>query len=295
MFNIVGFYNSYGSGDIFESREFIRDVMRLLPARKYVYYTGKSSRLLMDIRDLEVVSTGVPAVLDSMKPFVHDTVHGNLFFNTWIGRDSGYVLPGIGCTVEGLHDMWNDMLRPFSVQLSEDIPLEYLTSYNYSKYDIVGINEYMDSIVGTKKVYISNGDVHSLQADNFDMTPMIIELARRFSTVRFFVTADKANLPTIGNIVNANSLIPNHLDSNLPELSYLSRWCGVTIGRNSGPHVFSWVKGNCLRVMANITFSHTLTGSHFVQSTIPQKKYWAGGNDVPQLTKWAGDVLERVL
>jgi hypothetical protein len=294
MYNIVGFYNSYGNGDIFESREFVRDAMKLLPAKNYVYYTGKSSRILMDIPGLGAISSGVPAVLDSMKPYILDKENNNLFVNSWIGRDSKYVLSGIGCTVEGLHRMWNDILKDFGVELSSSNPLDYITQYNYTQYS--GIPQtlvFTGMLKEIKKVFISNGDVHSKQADNFSMIPMIEELAWRFPETLFFVSQKFPT--TCENIIDANQFSNSELDSNLVELSFLSTFCDVTIGRNSGAHVFSWVRENCFRPMTNITFSHQETGSHFVRSDIPQLRYWHGGNNVPQLTKWAGNILERVL
>ncbi len=258
MYETVGFYNHFGNGDIFESREFVRTIMVLLPASEYVYYNGKSPRLLMDIPNLRV-DNNVTANLLPTSPVI---VEGNsVYINTWIGRDSRYVLPGIGCTVEMLYKMYNDILRTFSDVQLPGTPIDYLTDFDYTQFDIKRISNFAK--MGPPGIFISNGNVQSSQASNFDMTDLILRLAWRLPTTTIFITQSlPCTLPKY--VVDANSLVSPELDSNLVELSYLSTFCNLIVGRNSGPHVFAWTKKNCMSDKMNLTLTYNINSRHFV-------------------------------
>ena len=49
----ITFYNHFGAGDIFESREFVKDLMKILPADEYRYAHGKNPKILLDIPELK--------------------------------------------------------------------------------------------------------------------------------------------------------------------------------------------------------------------------------------------------
>lgn len=290
MLKVLGFYNSYGAGDIFESREFVRELMDIFSAEKYIYYTGKSPRLLMDIPNLEVSNDFLPE-LSAMRPFVYSG--DELYINTWIGRDGRYVLPGIGCTVEKLYEMYNAILSMLNAPIRLQKPmLSYLTNFNYSVFDIKAIDKYMATPKepNEKFVYISNGNVQSNQAKNFDMSPMIEQLAEYFPEATFFITSPFET--DIENIVDANFFAPG-LETNLPELSYLSTFCDVLIGRNSGAHVFAWTYDNCMRDILNLTLTYRVECSHFVYKTpIAMKRVWSNHEDTETLVGIAKSLLE---
>ena len=292
MLNTLGFYNHYGAGDIFESREFVREIMTIFPAQKYVYYMGKSPRLMLDFPNLEV-SNDVPVWLSAMKPF--KIVNNNLFINTWIGRDSRYVLPGIGCTVEKLYEMYDEILNNVEVGTRLRQPmLNYLTDFNFHFYKTNLIDIVMQGNTKHRKcVYISNGNVQSNQAENFNMTPLIILLAQKFTPTLFFITQADSEFYPYPNIKDANEFAPG-FDSNLPELSYLSQFCDVLIGRNSGTHVYAWTRHNCMRDMLNITLTKNRHCSHFVHHTpIPMRTVWSNQTDTDALFKLISGELEK--
>jgi len=278
MHNIIGFYNHYNSGDIFESREFVRDIMEMCPAKEYVYYINQSDRILLDIDKLTVVS-GVPENLGMRVPSVSDIENKNVYINTWIGRDSRYVLPGFSCTLEKLYEMYNDILAGLGWSGLSREPIDYLTTIDYSKFDIARIDKYIGRNLGKRMVFVSNGQVHSQQAKNFDMSYLIERLAYAFPDRIFFVTSP-VNTPC-HNVINANLLTDMTSTSNLNELSYLSTFCDVIIGRNSGPQVFSWTKENCFSDKTNITFSYNSHCKHFVHHTdIKMKRLWSNATCV---------------
>ena len=298
MIEELGFYCHYGAGDIFESREFVRTLMAKIPAKKYVYYNGKSPRLLMDIPNLEV-DNKVPEFMNPMSSVIQAFI-GKLYINTWIGRDGRYVLPGSGCTVEKLFQMYNDILYELNISPLGGIPTDYLTSFDYSMYGVEKIDKFMAKFSGRKKVYISNGNVQSNQAKNFDMDVMISSLALTFPDILFFVSqALLIDTSLVPNVVNMNQFTPEYpskLATNLVELSYLSTFCDLLIGRNSGPQVFAWTKDNCFSDKANITFTYNHGCHHFVHSSpIKMKKYWADFMTTEETFLVTKKVIEELL
>jgi len=296
-------FNFFGNGDIFESREFVRDLMKIFPAKGYHYLTGKSKRLLMDIPEL-VVSNDFPSFITTHLPWI--LKDNCLYFNTWIGQNSKYVLPGIGCTVEMLHRMYSDLLldigryhRELSpariLSLSSSNPLDYLTDFDYSKFNVESevIQYFIENYTRYRtSIFISNGNVQSCQAENFDMTELINKLASTFSDIIFYVTQAMDTSNT--NIIDANKFTEQGLDSNLVELSYLSTKCKFIIGRNSGPQVFSWTKKNCFSNKVNITLTYNQNCSHFVHHLpITMKRYWSNETNTDKLFDFISDIFNK--
>lgn len=271
MYDRVIFYNHYGNGDIFESREFVKAWKKLIPAKEYFYAHGKNPRILMDIPEIKYME--VTSHMDSMRA-VWDDLNGNLYVNTWIGRDGRYVLPGIGCTVEKLYLMHNDMLRSCGADSLPGTPKDYIPKIDYSYYILDKIVEFSSSTAGVEKVYIDNGLVQSSQAENFDFNPIIESIADMYKDRIFICTHYfNSNLP---NVKFVRDFAPG-VGFDLNEASFLSLHCNVLIGRNSGPHVFTQVFENVMnRDKKLLSFTYHILGSSFVVNTdVLITKYWS--------------------
>ena len=124
------------------------------------------------------------------------------------------------------------------------------------------------------------------------MEPMILELADYFQDIIFFVTSRLSDGRL--NIINANSLTRDK--DNLVELSYLSTFCDALIGRNSGPHVFSWTKENCFSNKINISFTTHRDCQHFVlNSPIKMAKFWSNKVNIRANFNFIKEIFEREL
>ena len=55
MYEKIIFYNHFGYGDLFNSREFVKELMKLLPADMYFYAHNKNKRTLEDIENLKYI------------------------------------------------------------------------------------------------------------------------------------------------------------------------------------------------------------------------------------------------
>src|SRR5574339_577533 len=114
--------------------------MNLVPANKYYYAHNLNPKVLLDMPELEY-----EPLTEIMQPTktIFDDRNGNLFVNTWIGRQSKYVLPGYGCSVEKLYQMHNDMLRIGNFgQLSKQ-PVDYIPEINYGVYEVNNILKFV--------------------------------------------------------------------------------------------------------------------------------------------------------
>ena len=265
------FYNHFGAGDVFESREFIKEYMKKIPAKEYLYAHGKNPIILKDISKLGF--TEVTPLMDGMKPFIrHDN---SLYINTWIGRDGKYVLPGIGCTVEYLYLMHNEILGMIGEEPLSKTPEDYIPDIDYSFYPGTNsVSKFCNENTG-RKVLISNGPVQSNQAFNFDFDPSIKMLADRYPDILFILTSGSTIQKN--NVLFTSDIIEKVEGFDLNEISLLSTYCDTQIGRNSGPHVFSQVKRNWFDSnKVSLSFTYQRTGSHFVLTDeLPMRKFWS--------------------
>lgn len=285
-------YLAFGAGDVFESREFVKAWMNLVPAISYNYSHGKSPRILLDIPNLRFKE--FTRHMDSMRG-VWDDLNGNLYVNMWIGRDSKYVLPGIGCTVEKLFQMHNDMLKVGGFGELPGSPIDYIPSIDYSYYELDSVNKFLEKHP-EEKIFIDSGNVQSMQAENFPMDEIIYRVAKNHKDKCFIVTHPLRMLEeTLGvsNIYNTDYITNNYSGFDLNEVSYLSTHCSTLIGRNSGPHVFSQVKENVMNPDKKLlSFTYRPEGASFVVNTdVKIQKFWSGATNPDEVIK----EIERII
>jgi len=283
------FYNEYGNGDIFESREFVEELYAFFNPAECYYAHGKDPHIIKDMEFL----TSIPfdhGKMDSMKPFIIDG--DTLYINTWIGRDGKYVLPGIGCTVEKLHEMYNEILMMLDMKYElKKPPTGYIPMIKFLKYDIQNICEFVTHHQELM-VLISNGPVQSNQAYNFDFTPVVDRLCDEFKDVSFIVTSqislEKPNLYFTWDIIKSDK------GCDLNEIGYLSTFCNIVVGRSSGPQVFAQHHDNYVDSnKTNISFTYECIASHFVLTKMPMKLVWSGATKEDDVFTVIKTIIER--
>lgn len=287
MFNMVIFYNHFGAGDIFESREFVKEFMKIIPAREYCYAHSKPPKLLADISKLNYME--LTSIMNTRSRFnrINDSF---LCINTWIGITGEYLFPGIGCTVEGLYQMYNDILSALNYRKLSRPIIDYIPSIDYTYYKVDGINKFLST--NRRKVLIDSGDALSKQAYNFNFFPVIEKLIAEYPEIDFIVT-HKVNLAG-SNLFSTDEIIRSNV-CDLNEISYLSLFCDTLIGRNSGPHVFSQVKENWMdETKALLSFTYTREGSSFIlNQPVKMSKYWSDVTDIEGVFETCRKVIER--
>ena len=281
-------YNHYGAGDVFESREFAREYIKVFNTEDNYYAHGKSPYILNDMKDLKFTDV-TPRMHHRSAWMLSDNT---MYVNMWIGRDGQYVLPQIGVVVEEHFRMHNDILKDLGVGPLSKGPHAYIPNIDYSAYETDNIDKFLLEVEGKRLILISNGPVQSNQAKNFDFTPTIKLLCKTFPEYVFILTQNAdlraENLFYTGEIINITTGV------DLNEISYLSTFCDVCIGRNSGPHVFAQVLDNWMdKNKISLSFTYAKRASHFVLSdSLPMKKEWSDAEDTREVFKKICEVIE---
>jgi len=288
MFNKLIFFNAFGAGDIFESREFVKEIMNIVPAKEYFYAHGKYSGILLDIPQLKF--TKFRDEFDNRKSIINLS-DNSLAWNTWIGRDSKYVLSGIGCVVEELYKMHNDILSALGYRRLSKLSIEYIPSIDYKYYGMDKVNKFIKR--AKDRVLIDNGNVQSNQAYNFDFSPIIERLVTNYPEIDFIITHRINHIAK--NLFTTAEIIQSESSCDLNEISYLSLFCDTIIGRNSGPFVFAQVKENWMdETKAILSFTYTQEGSTFVlNQPVKMKKFWSPRTDPDSVYDMCRKVIER--
>jgi hypothetical protein len=273
MYESLVFYNHFGNGDLFESREFVKEIMQIIPAEKYYYAHGKSSRMFADIPQLEYTY-----VTDQMQPtFAFMKTDKIIGINTWIGRGGDYVLPQIGCVIDKNYEMFNDILRGLGLQTLSKHFIEYIPVVDYKAFPIAGVDRFVKENI-KRLVLVCNGNVQSLQAENFDFGPVLLQLASNHQDTDFIVTKD-INAEA-SNIIPVSRITDTKDGFDLNEISYLATFCDTIIGRKSGPFVFSHNKDVWYSNKKSLSFTYARHSSHFVQGNdLPLRKFWSKKTD----------------
>lgn len=294
------FYNHYGNGDLFESREFVLDWMRLAGVTEAGYAHRDLPGIFADLPQIH--SLPVHPEMD-MRRSLTRRPDDELWVNTWIGRDSGYVVnPGIGCVVEEIYRMHQDMLREAGLPPLPRPLVEYLPTIDYTRIELGRLHSFLSEHRHEKLALICNGPTGSGQAENFDLAAALPEPR---PDRRFLLTQGHPQMTQRGadqiegrpDVLFTDDLTgrpPGGWDLNA--ISYLSRFCDVIVGRCSGPQMFTQVRPNWEDgSKTQVCFTHHRNGACFVlhpeRLGLRMKVIWS-----PAATPAAaGDVLRGIL
>lgn len=292
----ITFYNHYGVGDLFESREFVKDWMKLCGVTTARYAHRLLPGFFDDLPGIESV-----AVLPEMDPrraltWFQDystPVAGplkpgpgvHLWVNTWIGARNAetqppgdYVVwPGVGCTVEHLYRMHNDYLREAGLpKLPRDI-VEYLPTIDYRRVECGMIGEFVAGMKrqGKRLVLLCNGPTGSGHASNFSFITLLHSLPVRDDVV-YLLTEN----PPLSGVNEAEMWRLNEGDvwftdeltfraarggCDVNAISYLSRSCDLIVGRCSGAQMPTQVLENWMdSTKTLVCFTSHRNGACFV-------------------------------
>jgi hypothetical protein len=304
----LAFYNHYGNGDLFESREFVLDWMRLAGVTRADYAHRTLPGLFADLPQLNSVPV-IPEM--DMRRGITRPGPDELWVNTWIGRDSQYVVnPGIGCVVEQLYRMHNDLLLEAYLSPLPRSITEYIPSIDYARLKVGYLRMWIDQQRGKRLVLLCNGPTGSGQAANFYFGPMFATTDRSYGgldhvipvreNVRYIFTQlepQRHELLERGDVFFTDDLTGREPDGwDLNEISYLSRSCDVIVGRCSGAQMFAQVLPNWMDSRKTLLcFTHHRNGACFVLNPealcLRMKVLWSPADNA----KDAAIVLENVL
>lgn len=238
------FYNHFHNGDIFTSREFVKQVKSELKDIEIFYAHGNSPKITLDVAPHMDLN---PMVLPNYR-FTY--VDKDLYINTWIGAYSEAQdrspphFYDVGIDYVSLTNMWSFIFDAINSILGTSLQIkhrdEYIPQIDYSVFDCTNVDEFLSKHKDI--VMISNGPPMSGQSFDSTLEREINTLANTFKNLTFVYThkiaAKQDNMFYSGDITKT--------DKDLMELSYLSRKATLIIGKNSGPYIYSTVRENMM-------------------------------------------------
>lgn len=257
MFDKIVFYELRHYGDFHITRQFVRYVIKNIPAKKYVYVLNISPVVLCDFPEVEF-----EPYFPSIHPFtdyspwrIQDNI---LYVNTSCG--AGDMRFFNGTTIQTAHSVFSNYLKELcGVSIPDDLD-SFIPQIDFSSFCVSGVNEAMKQYENRKKVLIVNGNVQSKQSLNFDMFHLIMTLVRIYPKYMFFIANSPPNkcvpfLPR-NNVVFCKDIL--ELSGNdIIETSYFSRYCDLIVGRTSGVYTLSIERHNIDHPKKWVCFSFT--------------------------------------
>jgi len=251
LFKKIIFFNPYHNGDIHFSREFVKTLIRILPAKEYVYQHNNPHDLISDITELRFEKYEDLGTKHPKGHHMYYELKNNILkFNTWaaVGKFNDlYQKEGI--TLENNIAMYNYTLSLFSnIKIDTFNKEQYIPVINWNYFKIKYPSAYFNidnfgKSNNQKKVLICNGKLLSHQCPDFKFEPIIEELAKKEKDILFLLT-ERRSQSNQKNILYTQDIIGSNQDLN--QISYLCTYCDVLVGRSSGPYSTSNVKENWL-------------------------------------------------
>lgn len=246
----IVFFNHFHNGDVFHSRGFFQFLIDSLPDRNFYYHHPWGSKLLQDMNCTYRQVLPTSDQLHKHTQLLEST--DSIFINTWVGAwfdDRDAILPYKGETnLRFNYYMYEKIFQIFSQWTGENIsyptPSEVDKLFPVIDYSKFPACENIKIDKNKKNVLLSNGPVHSGQClYTGNMSEMINVLADNYPDIDFYATHkynnDKKNVFFTSDIIKAER-------PDLNEISYISTFCNLIIGRNSGPFCFTTTKENVL-------------------------------------------------
>jgi hypothetical protein len=254
----IVFFNYAHKGDVFLSRPFVDHIMQTIDV-EYGYAHYWENYLLKDLNLEYIELNQIPVVQgnnEHASNFIKDEV---VYINTWIGKYFSHSKPRYGqCNLTSIYELmyteiFDFLSSVFNVNLQLKNILEYFPTVDYSYFNISPVNEFLKK-EKRKKVLLCNGKGLSGQCEyNGTLDETILKFSEKYPNVCFIVTHkidfSVENVKYTGDIIGIGVEVlsdgqVNRNTQDVNEISYLSKFCDVIVGRSSGPFTFSNIKDN---------------------------------------------------
>lgn len=228
------FYNNWHNGDVHFTREFIKDIILKTNFNEYFYLQNNSYKLL---KDIDILKKGKTNKFCSDNNIILQ-INNDIYVNTWIGV--GYYLEDIGVpNLKSYYTLFEHIYKKLNIKL-ENIN-NYIPEIDYNYFDIKEIDNFISNN-NRNKILIDNVEGNSYQSKKIDFDSIIKEIIVSFPDFDFILTNSQNKL-LFDNVFYTNDIIKTE-NGDLNEISFLSTFCKIIIGRSSGPYNFSIVKKN---------------------------------------------------
>lgn len=238
----ICFLNYFHNGDLFASKSFIKQIIDSVDT-EFLYCHLNNPLVLSDLNLKHKDFSEIPKIFNETKFFDTEDI---FYINTWIGS---YFTDEEStkecCTLKFSYDMFSEIYSEINKKFSTNLKLysinDYYPDIDFSKFNISAIHEYVEKDKN-KKILFCNGPSMSGQClYTGDMKPVIESLSKKYSNHTFICTHQ---FNTARDNIKFTSDIIKIEGCDLNEIGYLSTFCDIIVGRNSGPHCFTANKQN---------------------------------------------------
>ena len=238
--NKIVFFNHYHRGDLHTSKEFVKEVMNKLPDVEFEYWHGNPEIILQEI-GIGPAAQKTPVLLDKSKALMKTS--DALYINTWVGCQWDVFCKHGGINMHTLYEQWENLYKGINKFFETDLTLNKSKEHYLPRIDFDKINKKAKANIdeklkneNTKKVLICNNTPASTQSFTFSIDKEIQEMAQSNPDTLFILTNEM--LEKEKNISYTSDIIGTKQEPDLQEISYLSSYMDVIVGKNSGPFVF---------------------------------------------------------
>lgn len=243
MVKRIEFYNYANRGDVFCSRGVVKWMIDNVPVEEkpiYVHHFGEKI-----VRDLPVKYVPCSAYNDGNSiPRKQRWAHKDGVLSCNVSYMVGTEYFNAGTYAKMLLEALKGELKRELGMTVEPRVVDIIPEILYESYKLDKIDEYLTKCRGRKKVMVCNNDVVSLQAENFDMNPLIESHSTQYPDMVFFVTNKREQNVSAPNVIYIPDLVEEPEGGDLPEASYIGSKCNVILTRGSGPGTFSITRKN---------------------------------------------------
>lgn len=233
----IVFFNHFHKGDMHTHKEFVRHIRTELFDYEFEYRHKNPEKLL---RGLDIPTVANLDNLEYNMPFYQDD--GILYINTWVGCFWDVFCKHGGINMHTLHEQWSTIFDTINAYFNENLKIktkeEYLPTMDYNLFDVATVDAFIEKHKDKRKVLICNNVPQSGQSFASTMAEYIIPIASADKDTLFICT-NRIDTNGNDNIIFTGDIIGSSDATDLIEISYLSTYCDVIIGKNSGPYVFS--------------------------------------------------------
>jgi hypothetical protein len=265
----IYFYNNYHNGDVFYSKEFVRDIKNKI-GKSHYYIHNNDFSILKDF-DIDQIRSVTPDNQSSLSK----RNNNELYINTWIGQYGAKYLK-YDCSLKSNYLMYCDIYKTLDINI-EPIGF-YIPTVDFDKVNKVDFDK--------KCVLVCNNNVHSDQSENFNFDPIIDELSNTYKDLLFIMTNDT-------QLSKENTTIINDMN-NLLEISYISTQTDIIIGRGSGPYCFSHIQDNMKnpnKTFIALTYKEN-EGKWVPDSESQAKQYWSNNFNTNNIIAYIENIIK---
>lgn len=249
---MIYFYNTCHNGDIHYSREFIKDIMNKIQD-DFCYLHNNNKLILNDIENLKYNNLHFKSfIYEKGYPESITKKNDDIFINTWIGQNHMIYAGKYGCTLLANYEMYKNIYNMLNIILEKDMEF-YNPSIDFSKFDIK-LTEHKILKDSKLKILICNNIPIALPFKSIDLNIVADELSSKFKDVLFILTNDSnlnkeniihmTELTGVGKSYHSRGIENKISVFNLIDISYLSLFCDIIVGKPSGPFCFTHIKDN---------------------------------------------------